>query len=287
MAPGLLILTGGDDCRVNVWRGGTVVNSWEAHEHRVWSLAVLPGGECFVSVSEDQSAKVWTFDGELKSSFDLAGTVYEVVCMPDGQHFVAATGRIEDDDDDDDDDDSHKVWLCHVDGTVVCTLDESCGGHTRKVASVAVTPDGQHIISGSGDATAKVWSVASKSLVSTCAGHDRYVADVAAMPDCQRIISGSEDRSVKVWLLDGTLVKTIPQLHNDTVRVLLALPDNQHALSGSDDNTLKLFNVNDGSVLRNFEHHGQTVRSLALIPDGLRFVSGSYDAANWVHSLQK
>ena len=56
--------------------------------------------------------------------------------------------------------------------------------------AVAVTPDGQHIISGSWDKLVKVWSVATKSLVSTCVGHTGCVNAVAAMPDGQRILSG-------------------------------------------------------------------------------------------------
>ena len=45
-------------------------------------------------------------------------------------------------------------------------------GHGAATCAVAVTPDGQHIIGGgSCDSGVKVWSVASKSLVSTCAGH--------------------------------------------------------------------------------------------------------------------
>ena len=285
VAPGPLVLTGSDEFDIIMWRGGAKVNEiLDAHKHRVWSLAVLPGGR-FISVSQDGDAKVWTLDGNLERTIKLAGCLYEVVCMPDGLHFVAAAGVIGDDDygvvevdDDDYDGESNKVWLCHVDGTVVCTLDQACGGHTRKVQALAVTRDGRHIVSGSTDRLVKVWSVASQSLVSTCGGHTGYISDVVAMPDCQRIISCSLDRSVKVWLLDGTLVKTIPELHDDTVRVLLPLPDNQHALSGSDDGTIKLFNVNDGAVLRNFEHlHTECVRSLALHPDGLRFVSGSFD----------
>ena len=119
---------------------------------------------------------------------------------------------------------------------------------------MAVTPDGQHIISGSFDKLVKVWSVASKSLVSTCAGHTSFVFAVAAMPDGQRILSGARDKTVRVWLLDGTLENTF-ELHTTTVRALVALPDNQHALSGSFDKTVKLFNVNDGAVLRTFTHH--------------------------------
>ena len=122
-----------------------------------------------------------------------------------------------------------------------------------------------------------MWSVATKSLVSTCQGHTDTVYAVAAMPDGQRFLSGSGDNTVRVWRLNGTLENTF-ELHTGAVtRALVALPDNQHALSGSGDKTVKLFNVNDGAVLRTFTHHTGPVRSLALLPDGLRFVSGSYD----------
>ena len=136
-----------------------------------------------------------------------------------------------------------------------------------------------------------MWSVASKSLVSTYTGHanvDSYVDAVAAMPDGRRILStGAGD--VHVWqLLTGTLERTIlrcPSWVGCTPRSsicqrakhLLALPDNQHALSGSTDNTVKLFNVDDGALLRTFKHHTSTVYCLALLPDGRRFVSGSDD----------
>ena len=147
--------------------------------------------------------------------------------------------------------------------------------------ALAVTPDGQHIISGSTDKLVKVWSVATKSLVSTCAGHIHEVKVVAAMPGGQRFLSGGEDCTVRVWLLNGTHQNTFKLPHRRVadgwVYALAALPDNQHALSGSVDDTVKLFNVNDGAVVRTFKHHTDTVKSLALLPDGLRFVSGSDD----------
>ena len=138
---------------------------------------------------------------------------------------------------------------------------------------MVVTPDGQHIISGSWDRTVKVWRVASKSLVSTCIGHD-FIMAVAAMLDGQRFLSGSADDTVRVWLLNGT--HHTFKLHTSPVNAV-ALPDNQHALSASTDKTVKLFNVNDGRVLRTFTHHTNWVRSLAMHPDGLRFISGSED----------
>ena len=141
---------------------------------------------------------------------------------------------------------------------------------------MAVTADGQHIISGSADKLVKVWSVASKSLVSTCEGHTDEEVDevlsVAAMPDSQRILSGAGDGTVRVSLLDGTLKNTF-KLHNNQVLALVAMSDNQHALSASYDETVKLFNVNDGAVLRTFKHYTGAVERLALLPDGRRFVA--------------
>ena len=128
----------------------------------------------------------------------------------------------------------------------------------------------------------KVWSVATKSLVSTCVGHTECILAVAAMPDGQRILSGgsnpysASDNTVRVWRLNGTL-QNLFKLHKHEVNALVALPDNQHALSGSGDKTIELFNVNDGAVVRTFTHHTGPVFSLALLPDGLRFVSGSHD----------
>ena len=170
-----------------------------------------------------------------------------VAALLDGVHFVVGLGTGHDD---------HEVRLYHVDGTLVHTFE----GHNAE-ALFHVTLDGQHIISGSVNLV-KVWSVATKSLVSTC-GHTDGVVAVAAMPDGQRILSGSMDNTVRVWLLDGAL-KNAFELHTDTV-ILVALPDNQHALSASRDKTVKLFNVNDGAVAH-LRHHTDPVMCLALYP---------------------
>ena len=48
-----------------------------------------------------------------------------------------------------------------------CTLE----GHTSEVRSVAVSPDGSTIASGSDDRTVRVWSLADGSLLHTLYGH--------------------------------------------------------------------------------------------------------------------
>ena len=216
----------------------------------------------FVSGSNDRTAKLWTLDGTLERTFAVgSSTVYCVAALPDDVHFVVGLGGLG----------AHmgELRLYHVDGTLV----HAFKGHSDSVFAVAVTLDSQHIISGSHDNTVKVWSVATKSLVSTCDGYAGNVFAVAVMPDGQRILNGAR-RAVRVWLFNGTLENTF-KLHTEAVYAVVALPDNQHALSAASDKTVKLFNVNNGAVLRTFKHHAGLLRcSLALMPDGLRFAIG-------------
>ena len=75
----------------------------------------------------------------------------------------------------------------------------SLAGHTDFVLSVAFSPDGQHIVSGSYDKLVKVWSVSARKEVASLAGHAGTVWSVAFSPDGQHIVSGSRDKLVKVW----------------------------------------------------------------------------------------
>ncbi|KAG6327503.1 hypothetical protein ID866_11587, partial [Astraeus odoratus] len=78
-------------------------------------------------------------------------------------------------------------------------------GHTFFVASVAFSPNGARIISGSDDNTVRVWDaergvqIGSPLEGHTVEGHTGGVTSVAFSPDGTRIISGSADRTVRVW----------------------------------------------------------------------------------------
>ena len=71
--------------------------------------------------------------------------------------------------------------------------------HERRIISVAFSPDGQRIVTGSGDQTAKVWEAASGRELLTLKGHTLRSVSVAFSPDGQRIVTGSADQTAKVW----------------------------------------------------------------------------------------
>ncbi|MEH1881091.1 WD40 repeat domain-containing protein, partial [Nostoc sp.] len=74
-------------------------------------------------------------------------------------------------------------------------------GHSNSVNAVAVTPNGQQVISASGDKTLKVWNLATGEEQFTLNGHSNSVNAVAVTPNGQQVISASDDNTLKVWNL--------------------------------------------------------------------------------------
>ncbi len=71
-------------------------------------------------------------------------------------------------------------------------------GHQDAVFSVAFSPDGRLLASGSWE-TIKLWDVANGSLKQTLSGHGEGAWSVAFSPDGRLLASGSEDKTIKLW----------------------------------------------------------------------------------------
>ncbi|MCX5717404.1 MAG: WD40 repeat domain-containing protein [Nitrospirae bacterium] len=147
-------------------------------------------------------------------------------------------------------------------------------GHSGEITSMAISPDGRYMLSGSQDTTIKLWDVSTGREVRTFQGHSGFVNSVAFSPDGRYAVSGSTDKTIKFWdVSTGREVRTF-QGHSDEVTCVAFSPDGQYVLSGGGD--IKLWEVSTGRrVKRVFWGQSWRVYSLAFSPDGKYALSGS------------
>jgi len=150
-------------------------------------------------------------------------------------------------------------------------------GHGGWVASIAISPDGNRIISGSGDKTIKVWDAETGDELMTLRGHKEGVTSVAFSPDGKRIISGSGDKTIKIWdAATGVELITL-RGHGRSINLVAFSPDGKCIVSASADNTIKVWDAANGTELMTLRGHRLRVSSVAFSPDGKRIASSSAD----------
>jgi hypothetical protein len=164
-------------------------------------------------------------------------------------------------------------------------------GHTTHVKSVAFSPDGRLLASGScgkvGNSFCvqgeiKLWDVASGSLVRTLSGHTGFVFSVAFSPDGRLLASGSCGQldspgyyipnciqgEIKLWeVATGREVRTLSG-HTDFVYSVAFSPDGKLLASGSWDGTIKLWDVATGREVRTLKGHTDEVIPWRSAPTG-------------------
>ena len=147
--------------------------------------------------------------------------------------------------------------------------------HSDIIRAVAISPNGQLLVSGSNDQTIKIWQLSTGTLKNTLIGHHSWISAVAISPDSQTVVSGSGDNTIKVWQLNtGKLLRTLTG-HSASVYAVAISPDGQTLVSGGSDNTIKIWQLNTGKLLRTLTKHSYGVNSITISPDGQTLVSGN------------
>ncbi|NER31860.1 MAG: WD40 repeat domain-containing protein, partial [Symploca sp. SIO1C4] len=158
-------------------------------------------------------------------------------------------------------------------------------GHSDSVRTVAISPDGQMLASGSDDQTIKLWNLETGRLLYTLKGHSGWVASVAFSPDGKTLASANflavGEGNIKLWNVEtGTLKRSLGKgLLSLHVNCVTFSPDGQTLASGNIDATIKLWKVSSGEVYRTLRGHGWYVYSVAFSRNGKILVSGGVDGA--------
>ncbi|NMG08464.1 WD40 repeat domain-containing protein [Brasilonema sp. UFV-L1] len=156
-------------------------------------------------------------------------------------------------------------------------LSHTLTGHSDKVTSVAICPDGQTLVSGCVDKTIKIWNLTTGKVIRTLTGNIGEVSSIAISPDGNFLVVGSCEHprnNVKVWhLATGKLLHTLLG-HQKPVNSVVISPDGQILASGS--NKIKIWNLHKGDRICTL-WHSSAVYAAAISPDGTILASGSSD----------
>ncbi|KAJ2912270.1 hypothetical protein MD484_g8144, partial [Candolleomyces efflorescens] len=160
-------------------------------------------------------------------------------------------------------------------------------GHTAAVTSLAISSNGERIVSGSEDRTVRVWDMKTGNLVAEpLVEHADSVTCVAISPDGGWVVSGSRDRTVRVWDANSGTMKTRSlRGHTDTVTCVAIWGDGdaEYVASGSADNTVRIWDVESATQLAclalRYPDRVRVVGSFAMASTGNErcFASGSRD----------
>ncbi len=146
--------------------------------------------------------------------------------------------------------------------------------HEGKVLSVAWSPDGKRVATGSEDKTARVMDASTGQEVARLA-HEGRVLSVSWSPDGKRVATGGDDNTARV--MDASTGQEVARLaHQDTVWSVAWGPDGKRVATGSGDKTARVMDASTGQEVARLAHHG-VVWSVAWSPDGKRVATGSDD----------
>jgi WD40 repeat protein len=151
-------------------------------------------------------------------------------------------------------------------------------GHVNWVTSVAFSPDGLRVVSGSKDSTVRIWNTLNGRLLVTCEGPRSKICSVAFSPDGSKVVSGSDDSTI-TWDARTGVQLAVLKWHHDHLVASVAFCRNvtRIAICSQVNHLVTLFDATTGALLAVFKGHTGHVTSVAFSFDGSRLASGSND----------
>ena len=228
---GKTLASASKDRIVRLWNAetGELRATLAGHTNEIFCLAFSPDGKTMASGSADATAIVWDVESNQakRTLRGDGGAITAIAFSTDSQSLFAASQNITIWDVNSGDPKTTATGLVNnvnihtgmfvsfsPDGSTLAVGTDNAvtlwdvtkgqqlttlNGHTDKVSSVAFSPDGKSVVSGSWDRSVKFWDVDSGAEQHTCEGHTNHVFAVAFAPDGKTVASAGRDLTIRMW----------------------------------------------------------------------------------------
>ncbi|XP_067928662.1 katanin p80 WD40 repeat-containing subunit B1-like isoform X2 [Watersipora subatra] len=218
---GRVMVTGGDDRKVNLWTIGkpNCIMSLSGHTSPVEAVRFGNAEEMVVAGSMSGALKLWDLE-QAKIIRTLTGHKANIRCLdfhPYGD-FVAS-GSL---------DTNVKLWDIRRKGCIF-----TYKGHSNGVNCLRFSPDGRWVASASEDSTIKIWDLAAGKLLVDLKQHAGPVNSMEFHPSEYLLASGSSDRSIRFWELEKFQCVDCTDYDNNAIRSVVFHPDGACIFGGS------------------------------------------------------
>lgn len=190
---GTKIITTADDGKIKVWdiESGFCIVTFTEHTSGVTACEFAKKGNVLFTASLDGSIRAWDLIRYRNFRTFTAPTRLSFSCLavdPSGE--VVAAGSL----------DSFDV---HIWSVQTGQLLDQMAGHEGPVSSLAFAPNGNSLISGSWDRTARIWSIFSRTQTSEPLQLQADVLDIAVRPDSLQLAISTLDGQLTFWSMDA------------------------------------------------------------------------------------
>ena len=149
--------------------------------------------------------------------------------------------------------------------------------HTEGVLSVAVTPNGQLVLTASKDRRAQLWDMQTGNPFGEPLLHDGDVHEVAFTRDGGHVLTASFDQTVRLWKTDtGERIRTFQ--HQGNVPAATFAHNDSYIVTGCFDKSLTVWSTDNENQMRELPTpHGHTIHDVDVSRDGTRILTACHD----------
>jgi WD40 repeat protein len=243
-------------------------------QSEVTAVAFSADGKRVLTGEAGEQAILWDArtGQQLRTFKGHRGLISSVAFSPDGKTILTGAW-----------DNTAILWDADR-GTKLRTIDVHARGLSlffpdkHYVNSVAFSPDGKSVLTGSWDCTAVLTSLTTGKEL-TFKGHEDFVTAVAFSPDGRSVLTGARTGGAILWdISTGKQLRTFEGKEREATAVAFS-PDEKLLATGYEDGTAITWDTTTGSRAATLDTQHRRIDSVAFTPDGKRLLTGSIDGA--------